>query len=170
MGKCISACSNYETKNYTNNSYSVGACSTNEETTTNENSYSICLSFPNHISYSFFAVFQGFNGKHAAKYLANNLLNTLNKLDTLDDDELVIKTINTMDDQFLKLKNMNNSGSTFIFALIQHPNNNSPTANQSVSTESQCKLNNYSSNTSSGTSIASIKLPSRYEIYNCKIF
>eukprot|EP01084_Bolivina_argentea_P075086 136148_1 len=172
MGKCVSIPSEHQTNSYSNNCYSVGACSINGQATKTENSYSICLSFPNHTSYSFFAVIQGFNGKHAAKYLANNLLNTLNKLDTLDDDELVIKTINTMDDQFLKLKNanMNNSGSTFIFALIQHPNNNSPTANQSVSTESECKLNNYSSNSSSGTSIASLKLPSCYEIYNCRIF
>eukprot|EP01084_Bolivina_argentea_P075085 136145_1 len=190
MGKCVSIPSEHQTNSYSNNCYSVGACSINGQATKTENSYSICLSFPNHTSYSFFAVIQGFNGKHAAQYLANNLLNRLNQLETLDDDKIVINTINKMDDEFLDLKNakINNSGCTFVFALIHHPNNNlslqshSTSSSRSIqsstlqhlSTQSitsfsaENTLCNHSSNSSSTSEIAPLKLPDQN--YKCRIF
>eukprot|EP01084_Bolivina_argentea_P135677 239043_1 len=177
MGKCYSAYSVSETDSYVNNCYSIGACSIGE------NSYSTCLSFPNHQSYSLFAVFQGLNGNDASQYLTNNLIKTLNKLDTLDDDKLIIDTITKMDEKFLFLqlnnKNINNSASTFVFALIQHPNNNifdssnSSLESQTLSTPKLTgitKCNELNSLSPNAMRSIPLKLPSSKPNYKCRIF
>eukprot|EP00483_Globobulimina_turgida_P009510 UN09529 len=84
-----------------------------------EDHYLVSLSIRNHPDYSLFAVFDGFNGTEAAKYLTDNLVNVLSELKSLNDAKLIINTLVDMDKDFLKLKHINHAGSTILFALVK---------------------------------------------------
>eukprot|EP01084_Bolivina_argentea_P257089 433052_1 len=136
-------------KSYTNDYYSVGLCSMRGCRNTMQDSHCVYLSIPNHPTYSLFAVFDGFNGNEASKYLSTNLITILNKLQKLDDDDLIIDAINKMDKDFLKLQDVNSAGSTIVFALIRPINYNE-----------NVKLENVYSESFSGISVDSYSVPS----------
>eukprot|EP01084_Bolivina_argentea_P016644 31123_1 len=81
MGSCSSVLYGpCQKKSYTNDYYSVGLCSMRGCRNTMQDSHCVYLSIPNHPKYSLFAVFDGFNGNEASKYLSTNLINILSKL------------------------------------------------------------------------------------------
>eukprot|EP01084_Bolivina_argentea_P259637 438149_1 len=118
MGQCLNFYGLVKAESFINNCYSVGVCSMRGYRDTMQDRYAICLSLPNHPSYSLFGVFDGFNGHSASQYLSTHLVDTINELNSLNDDKLIIDAINKMDKTFLKLDNENTAGSTFVFVLI----------------------------------------------------
>ena len=100
--QCLSLYGATDAGSFANNCFSVGMCSMRGLKMTMEDRHSICLSLRKHPYYSLFAIFDGFNGDGASQYLSKHLVKTLNDLHSLDDDQLIIDTINKMDQNFLK--------------------------------------------------------------------
>ncbi len=164
MGNCFSLYGPVEAETYANNCYSLGLCAIRGCRKTMEDRHSICLSVPNHPEYSIFAVFDGFNGNCASQYLSDHLVKRLNKLDTLDDDELIIKEINKIDQQFLKSKDEKinvSCGSTIVFALIETklpPLQIDPFDYSEVNSASRLSVNSASSANSSSSELSRPRL------------
>eukprot|EP01084_Bolivina_argentea_P260837 440618_1 len=149
-----------EKTTYVNHAYTCAVYATQGYRRSMEDRNIVCLSLPNHPDHAIFGVFDGFNGHYASQYLADNVQSELNKLHTLEDNNLIISTINAMDKKWRTFTNEinecketnndenidnntesidekydNNAGSTIVFALIQTKH-----TSDTVNNEYKCRI------------------------------
>jgi len=101
-----------------NNYVKVSLCSLQGRRINMEDSHVVRLTLPNHPDYSLFGIFDGHNGKGAAEYLSNHIVDELDKLSALDDPKMIQSCIMKMDKEFLRTDKADH-GSCMVFVVLK---------------------------------------------------
>jgi len=101
-----------------NKFFRVGSASMQGWRDSMEDAHSIVLKMEKHPNYSFFGIFDGHCGSAASKYCSQNLSNSIDEVENLDDQLELTNQIIKVDNTFMT-DYFGDDGSTVIFTLVE---------------------------------------------------
>eukprot|EP01084_Bolivina_argentea_P098943 177875_1 len=138
-----------------------------------EDKHVMTLSLPKHPSYSLFGVFDGFNGADASTYFAENIADTLDAIQDLQNNDAIVHAIDVLDKRYNRSPQTKpNTGCTFVFALINTLNAQDTSWSNISYTNSTASFAGLGSTTSKNDceSEANASTPRDEQVYRCRVF